>query len=168
MIDMFALPAIFGPLALFALTPPVKTPMDLDPLIQITDPSKCDFGEQFNQIGERLFIIDTTTKKIKPGVLAFPENYSDAFGKPEFQDQEDGTLVLTMPMAGTLKGFPLVAVVTSANAAGKPAKTMFVLKTDYAAAQKRLAEIVPNENSVFSIERIADVTDYITLNCEAK
>lgn len=173
MIDVFASLATFGPVALLAVMPPVKAPMDLDPLIQITDPSKCDFGEQFNQIGERLFIIDAATKKIKPGVLAFPDTYFDAFGKPEFQDQEDGTLVLTMPMAGTLQGFPLVAIVTSANAAGKPAKTMptktmFVLKTDYAAAQKRMGGFVLAPKSVFSIERIADVADYITLNCEAK
>ena len=151
------------------LEAPAPLTMDLDGLIQMRDPGKCDFGEEFNQIGERLFVIDPGTKKIRPGIVAFPEKYSAAFGKPEFQDQEDGILVLTMPMVGRLKGFPLVAIVTSANASGKPAKTMFVLKTDFASAEKRLtADFGLDEKSAFSIGRIPDVTDYITLNCEKK
>jgi hypothetical protein len=170
--------ALVAPVALYAVqeTPSLSAPeavaplpMDLDGLIQITDSSKCDFGEEFNQIGERLFVIDPAAKKIKPGIIAFPEKYSAAFGKPEFQDQEDGTLVLTMPMVGNLRGFPLVAIVTSANASGKPAKTMFVLKTDYATAEKRLtSDLGLDIKSAFSLGRIPDVTDYITLNCEKK
>ncbi len=174
---MVAFLALVAPAVLFAVQNsqaatselPAPLPMDLDGLIQITDPSKCDFGEEFNQIGERLFVIDPGTKKIRPGIIAFPEKYSAAFGKPEFQDQEDGTLVLTMPIVGQLRGFPLVAIVTSANGAGKPAKTMFVLKTDYASAEKRFtADLGLDKKSAFSLSRIPDVTDYVTLNCEKK
>ncbi len=144
-------------------------PMNLDSLIQIQDPAKCDFGPEFNEVGERLFVIDPSTKKIKPGIVAFPEKYSAAFGKPEFQDQEDGSLVLTLPMIGNWKGFPLVAIVASAKADSQPGKTMFVLKTDYDTAVKRLAVFLGlDQPSVFSIERIADVADYIILNCEKK
>ncbi len=144
-------------------------PMNLDALIQTKDPARCDFGAEFNAVGERLFVIDPVTKKIIPGMLAFPEKYAGAFGKPEYQAQADGTLVLTMPMVGIWKGFPLVAIVTSANALGKPAKTMFVLKTDYATAEKRFAgDFGTNRKSAYSVSRIPDVTGHALLNCEQK
>jgi hypothetical protein len=148
--------------------PPAKT-MDLDGLIQITDPAKCDFGAQFNDIGDRLFVYDAATKKINPGILAVPDEYNEMFGRPEFQEQDDGTMVLTLPVTGRFKGLQMVAIVTSANAAGKPGKTMFVIKTDYDTAYKRIsADIALDEKSAFSVNRIAEVTDHITMNCEQK
>lgn len=167
--------ALLPPAALYAAQPkqpPVPAdlvPMDLDELIQITDPTKCDFGDAFNQMGERLFIVDPATKKIKPGVIAFPQKYASAFGNPEFQDQEDGTLVLAIPTTGRLKGFPLVAIVTYANPNGKAAKTMFVLKTDYQTVLKAFdLPLVAGEKSVFSVNRIAATTDHVTLDCQNK
>jgi hypothetical protein len=157
---------------------PVVQPISLDAFLELKNPNLCLFGDEFQTFRNGIFKRKPGSEAPLPGIIQIPENIDAAFAGPEYQEQEDRSLVFVIPVAATWGNLPVRAFVANAPATGKIPKFFFIIGASYAAAKNMLAGkgMILNEagelttaGEVYSVaimlKPVPEIDDHMILEC---